>query len=71
MKEKKVALFLTLIALLALVLGACNPEPQIETVEVQVVETVEVEEISKLRRQLREEIIAKVQSQNPNYVRSP
>jgi hypothetical protein len=41
------------------------------SMKIKTMETVEVEEISKLRRQLREEIIAKIQSQNPNYVRSP
>ena len=39
MKTKKVALFLSLIAILVLALGACTPE----TVEVEVIKTVEVE----------------------------
>ncbi len=41
------------------------------SIKMKTMETVEVEEISKLRRQLREEIVAKIQSQTPNYVRSP
>ena len=37
--------------------------------KIKTLETIEVEDVSKLRRQLKEEITAKIKTQNPTYTR--